>query len=256
VHVHGGRVALWLTTRRRRLLARVTLFAADRVVAVSEGVRAVLAASLPPDRVGLIGNGIDVAAYGPPGPANVPPRIMYAGVLTPRKGLVDLFRASTLLTSRGVRHEILVAGGTPDEGTEAEAEVRRSATKAVRFLGPLPHEAMAGLYRTVDVFCLPSWWEAMPLSLLEAMASGLPVVASSVGDVPKVVDPEVTGRLVPPKDPVALADALEPLLLDHTLRSEMGTAARRLAEARFTTRRMAAEIAFLYDEVLRSRAAG
>jgi glycosyltransferase involved in cell wall biosynthesis len=198
----------------------------------------------------VLDNGVDVAAYGPPGPPNEPPRILYAGVLTPRKGLIDLFRASELLRQRGIRHEVIVAGGGPDEGAEAEAEVRSAATDAVQFIGPQPHESMPAVYRAADIFCLPSWWEAMPLSLLEAMATGLPVVATMVGDVPRVVESDVSGRLVPPRNPGALAEALEPLLRDPSLRASLGAAGRRRVEAGLTLKHTMDAVAHLYAAVL------
>jgi len=250
VHVHGGRVALWLRPGPRQVLARICLAPADRIVAVSNGVGEVLAGSVGPDRVLVLANGVDVTAFGPPGPPNDPPRILYAGVLTPRKGLLDLFRASELLLRRGIRHEVIVAGGAPDEGPEAEAAVRSAANEAVRFLGPQPHESMRAVYRTADVFCLPSWWEAMPLSLLEAMATGLPVVATTVGDVPRVVESDVTGRLVPPSNPNALAAALEPLLRDPSLRATMGAAGRQRVEAGLSLAHTMNAVAALYAAVL------
>ncbi|MGH2732471.1 MAG: glycosyltransferase family 4 protein [Actinomycetota bacterium] len=249
VHAHGGMVQLWLITPARRLLARIALAPTDRVVAVSEGGLAALGAVLSPARMSLIDNGVDMSAYAPDprsriAPANDPPRILYAGPITPRKGLLDLLEASSLLRERGACHEILLAGGTPAEGPEAEAEVHAAAGRQVRFLGPRPHEAMPGLYRSVDLYCLPSWWEAMPLSVLEAMASGLPVVASRVGDIPRAVCDGVTGRVVPPRDPRALAEALEPLVVNPELRRRYGEAGRRRAERHFD---LAATIAALDD---------
>ena len=86
---------------------------------------------------------------------------------------------------------------------------------------------MAKFYRDSDVFCLPSWWEAMPLSLLEAMASGLPVVASDVGDVARVVgDDGATGIVVRPHSAEQLTSALEQLLADPEEARRMGAAAR------------------------------
>jgi glycosyltransferase involved in cell wall biosynthesis len=219
-------------------------------VAVSTGVASVLSHSIGSDRVIVLDNGVDVAAFGPAGPANDPPRILYVGVLTPRKGLIDLFRASELLHGRGIHHEVIVAGGRPDEGPEAEAEVRTAATDAVRFLGPQPHESMPAVYRGADIFGLPSWWEAMPLSMLEAMATGLPVIATKVGDVPRVVEPHVTGLLVPPRSPEALAEALEPLLRDPDLRARLGAAGRRRVESDLTLRHTLDAVTDLYATLL------
>jgi glycosyltransferase involved in cell wall biosynthesis len=98
-----------------------------------------------------------------------------------------------------------------------------------------------------DVFCLPSLFEGMPVALLEAMALGVPAVATAVGGTPEVVADGVTGRLVPPKDPAALAAALLQLLTDEGRRQAMGSAAHARAEARFSINSLVA----LYDRVYR-----
>ena len=115
---------------------------------------------------------------------------------------------------------------------------------------PQPHQDMPALYRRVDLFCLPSWWEAMPLTVLEAMAAGLPVVATSVGDIARMVEDGVTGRLVPPHQPEALAGALEPLLRNVELRRAMGRAARQTVNDRFNLSGAAAALDLLYREAL------
>ena len=89
----------------------------------------------------------------------------------------------------------------------------------------------------------------MPLSVLEGMASGLPVVASTVGDIPRAVIDGMTGRLTPPRDPQALADALEPLLRDPGLRRRMGGAGRRRIEERFDVAETCRALGILYQEV-------
>jgi glycosyltransferase involved in cell wall biosynthesis len=249
VHAHGGMVQLWLTTPLRRLVARVALAPADRVVAVSRGGLSALGKVLGPAQTSLIDNGVELPAYAGEKAPNDPPRVLYAGPITPRKGLLDLLEASRLLGERGVRHEVVLAGGTPAEGAEAEAQVHAAAGEQVRFLGPQPHEAMPELYRSADLYCLPSWWEAMPLSVLEAMASGLPVVASEVGDIPRAVSDGVTGRVVPPRDPRALAKALEPLLTDPELRQKYGEAGRRRAEEQFDLATTIEAIDRLYREL-------
>lgn len=230
LHVHSGLVELWLHGRLRTAVTRFLLRPCDLVIACSEGSRAALTRALG-DRVVLVDNGVDVAAFSPPAQRHEgTPRVLYAGLLSPRKGVPDLVRASRLLLARGVAHELVLAGGTPDEGPGDEREARAEDSPAARWLGPQPHEAMPDLYRSADVFCLPSWWEAMPLSVLEAMATGVPVVATPVGDVPRVVRPGETGLLVPPRDATALAGALQELLTDSVKRWAWGRAARRLVE--------------------------
>lgn len=250
LHVHSGLVELWLRTGARRALARLVLSPAHRVVTMSNPTRDALAAALGPGRTSVVDNGVDAQRFRPGGATNDPPRILYAGLLTPRKGVVDLMRASEELDRRGIAHELVLAGGMPDEGPEDEAAVRAAAPQRARLLGGQPYEEMPALYRSSDVFCLPSWFEAMPLSILEAMASGLPVVATDVGDVRRIVEDGVTGLVIPPKRPDVLADALGRLVEDAELRRSMGGAGRSAVEGRFTVGRMIDEVDALYKQLV------
>ena len=253
LHVHSGLAQTWLTTRSRRVLAGRVLGAADRLIVVTEGSRAALAAALGAERVLLIDNGVEIEPSARP-PAHQPPRILYVGVLSPRKGLIELSQASFLLLERGVDHEVWLVGGTPEEGDAPEAEVRAAAGDRVRFLGVRPREDMPAIYREGDVFCLPSWYEGMPLSLLEAMAAGLPVVATAVGDVGRVVADSVTGRVIAVHDVSTLASALEILLRDPALRQRMGNAGRERVEADFDIQNTCARVDALYTELSRRSA--
>jgi glycosyltransferase involved in cell wall biosynthesis len=141
-------------------------------------------------------------------------------------------------------------GGTPDEGAAAENLVRMAAaTRSIELMGAVPPEDMPGIYAAADIFCLPSWWEAMPLSLLEAMAAGLPVVATAVGDVARVVEDEVSGMLVPPRDSTRLAAALVCLLLDPEMRERLGRSARARVEGHFSAERTVAALDLVYSSL-------
>lgn len=255
VHVHGGLGVLWLTGRRRRLLARAALAPAHRVLVVSAQLGERLASVLGEQAVCLVDNGVDTARFAAQGGtheggAHDPPRALYVGVLTARKGVLDLLVASRLLTERGLAHEFWLAGGTPGEGSDAATPVLEAVRAAgARLLGQQLPERMPSLYREADVFCLPSWWEGMPLSILEAMASGLPVVASDVGDIGRVVRTGITGTLVPPRDPTALADALEPLLRDAGRRQELGRAGRDLVVRSFSSSATVRALDRVYSEL-------
>jgi glycosyltransferase involved in cell wall biosynthesis len=109
---------------------------------------------------------------------------------------------------------------------------------------------MPAAYADAEVFCLPSWWEAMPLSVLEAMSAGLPVVASDVGDVSRLVTTEC-GAVVPAKDPRRLADALRVLLLDPELRRRQGEASRKRAVDAFSSTATALAIDRVFRDVRR-----
>ena len=253
VHAHGGNIETWLTSGRSRLIMRTAMRPAHRVVAVWTAGQRALESALGESRVRLIDNGVDPSHYRAPEPAHEPPRVLYVGLLTPRKGVVDLIEASRILADEGVRHDLWLLGGTPDEGPAAALPVHEAAQGRANLLGTRPPEEMPGEYAKADVFCLPSWWEAMPLSILEAMAAGLPVVATRVGDVDRAVDDGITGFVVPVKSPERLADALRPLLTDAELRARMGAAARTRVEQHFSSTVTARAVSDLYAELELSR---
>ena len=254
VHAHGGNIGTWLQGRWRRGLLRACLRPASRVVAVWTAGEQALRGVLGPARVRLVDNGVHLDDFTPRPAQREVPRVLYVGLLTPRKGVLDLLSASRTVTERGVAHELWLVGGTPDEGLEAEAAVREAVTDGhVRLLGSRPPEEIAGAYAEGDVFCLPSWWEAMPLSVLEAMACGLPVVATDVGDVHRAVQHGATGFVVPPRSPDALAASLEKLLADADLRAAMGRAGRERVTGSFSSAATAAAVDAVYQELGRRR---
>jgi glycosyltransferase involved in cell wall biosynthesis len=248
MHAHGGNIETWLTTRRTKTLMRVAMAPVSHVVAVWSAGERTLGAALGPGRVSLIDNGVDTERFSPAASDHEPPRILYVGLLTPRKGVLDLIEASRLLRDEGVEHELLLVGGMPDEGPEAAEPVLAAAEGVAQRLGTRPPEEMPAAYADAEVFCLPSWWEAMPLSVLEAMSAGLPVVASDVGDVARLVTP-ACGSVVPVKDPRRLADALRPLLVDAGLRRQQGEAARKRATEAFSSTATALAIDRVFHDV-------
>ena len=253
VHAHGGNIETWLTTRRAALVMRACMWPADGVVAVWESGCQALARVLGPRRVRLVDNGVDTDRFRPAEHVDRVPRVLYVGLLTPRKGVLDLLTASRMLAEEGLEHELLLLGGTPDEGPQAAEPVLAAAEGAATLLGTRLPEEMPAAYAEGDVFCLPSWWEAMPLSVLEAMASGLPVVASDVGDVARLVEDGVSGYVVPARSPDELAGALRKLLDDPGLRRRMGKAGRRRAEERFSSAATAQALGALYARLEEAR---
>ena len=187
-------------------------------------------------------NGVDVPPE-PQGPAgHRPPRVGAFGRLTRQKGYDVLLDAVRELVDRGVEHEVVLGGA----GREEAALRRAAAGLPVTLTGWVadPRLFLAG----VDVFCLPSRSEALPLALLEAMAEGLPCVATDVGDVVARLDGAV--EVVPVEDAVALADALQGLLEDRPRAAALGRAARdRVAAGHDTSTMVAATFAALHRAV-------
>ena len=138
--------------------------------------------------------------------------ILYVGNLLETKGLGDLVEALKILETRDESLPafklLLVGPGGVFETDLRQMITDRALEERVVFLGPRPHEEIPALMRAADVFCLPSWREGWPCSVVEAMACGLPVVASEVGGIPELVNDKEVGILYPAKEPVKLAEAL------------------------------------------------
>ena len=175
------------------------------------------------DRVHVVPNGVDVPGA-PSGPAgNAVPRVGALGRLTAQKGLDVLIDAVRELTAGGVPVEVVVGG----EGRDGDRLRAAAVGLPVTFCGFV--DDVRGFLAGLDVFCLSSRREALPLVLLEAMAEGLPCVATDVGDVAPAVGADAV--VVPPEDPGALAAALAGLLADPAARAELGRRARARAVA-------------------------
>jgi glycosyltransferase involved in cell wall biosynthesis len=175
----------------------------------------------------VIRNGVGPTAVGPVGAPAARPRLVMVGRLQAPKDPLTFVRA--LATLGGQDFDALLVGDGPERAL-VEEEVRRLGIEAlVRLLGE--RSDVPELLRRADIFVLSTRSEGLPLSVLEAMAAGLPVVASNVGGVPELVIDGETGLLVPPGDPHSLAGAIERLLGDPRLSRRFGEAGRaRVAE--------------------------
>jgi glycosyltransferase involved in cell wall biosynthesis len=173
--------------------------------------------------------------------------VTFVGRLAPPKDLTMLLKAVKPLA--GI--EVLIVG---DGELRKEVEkyiLKNGLSKKVFLLGE--REDVPEILVNSDVFVLPSRWEGLPFTIIEAMMAGLPVIASKVGGVPELVDDGITGFLVPPGDYRSLAQAIQKLVDDKNLREVMGKNGREKALKLFTVERMLSETAKVYDEVLRTK---
>jgi glycosyltransferase involved in cell wall biosynthesis len=225
---------------------RRKLHAATFTVTCTDANRAALAAIAPDARVHRMYHGVDQTLFRPrrrilPLPADEAdaPLILSVGRLRPKKGLHHLVEACALLRDRGVRVRCEIVG-YGDERARLEALVERHALgDRVHFLGKLAREAVIERYAQATVYVQPSCIAAdgdrdgIPNVLLEAMACGLPVVATRVSGIPELVDDGGNGLLVEPDDPAALAAAIAHLLARPHLCGDLGCRARDAVVSRF-----------------------
>jgi glycosyltransferase involved in cell wall biosynthesis len=177
----------------------------------------------------VIPNAVDVGATPVSAGERSTPRIVSVGRLKAPKDFQTLARALSLLPQGSF--EALIVGDGPDRSALERTLRRLGLDESVRLAGA--RDDVPSLLADADVFVLSSRSEGSPVSVIEAMAAGLPVVASRVGGVPELVEDGETGFLVPPEDPQALTRVLARLLEDHTLRRRLGDAGRQRARREF-----------------------
>jgi starch synthase len=243
---------------------RVSLDSAAAVVAVSDGMRNDVLSVYPeiaPERVRVIRNGIDTVEYAPDQKTDVlerhgidqsRPYVIFVGRITRQKGVPVLLRAAAALDPSAQLVLLAGAADTPELGAEVSALVAElQATRSGVIWVPemLPKPDVIQLLTHALVFACPSVYEPLGIVNLEAMACATAVVASRVGGIPEVVDDGVTGLLVPPDDPAALADAMNLLLRAPGRADAMGRAGRERAVAEFSWDAVAAQTAALYAEL-------
>lgn len=213
-----------------------------------------------PERIHTIPCGIDTDRFRPIDRAasrrqlGLPedrPIVIWVGRLERLKGIDILLGALAQLESR--QFTLLIVGG--DEGAsvlraELEAQAREAGITAnIRFTGPIPHDELPVYYSAADVCAVPSYYESFGLAAVEAMACGIPVVASRVGGLISTVSDGVSGYLIPWRCPEPFAEKLEVLFGNPELRANFGRAARESVK-RFRWETVALEVAAVYDRAL------
>ena len=228
----------------------LTLRHADHVICLNTDDREFLTRSMgiPADRISRVTPGAD-PVFGE-GAAQRSydhgRRLLFAGTWLPRKGVQELAQAFTSLVEAGhdIHLDVLGAGVDP---AVVKGAFSSTAAGRVHLRTGSDDEEIAAAMREADIFVLPSLFEGTPLTLIEAMWSGLPVVTTATAGMKDVVHDQRSGLLVPPADAVALAAAIGRLISDAALRQRMGTDARLVAQRDYTWDNAAATFASAYQ---------
>ncbi|HJR59617.1 MAG TPA: glycosyltransferase [Vicinamibacterales bacterium] len=235
----------------------------DCFICASDAIRRMLVSDgVPEARTVTVHEGIDLAhvAAAPLAPLHeelwLPhgsPVVGNVAALVPHKGQRHLVEAAALVVRQVPDARFVIAG---------EGELRATLEHQIKHLGLEKHVLLAGfrpdilsLHKAFDIFVMSSLTEGLGTSLLDAMACGKPIVATTAGGIPEVVRDRHTGFLVPPRDHHAMADAIVRLLKDEGLRRRMGAAGLSLVNANFSAERMVQETLGVYERVARITAA-
>jgi glycosyltransferase involved in cell wall biosynthesis len=188
--------------------------------------------------------------------------VLYVGRFDPRKGIETLVRAIGQSKLRETNQLRLIIGGGSRPGQSDGYERERieaivaelGLTAITHFPGQLSREQLPTYYAAADICVVPSHYEPFGLVTLEAMACGTPVVGSDVGGLQYTVDPEVTGLLVPPKDELAFAHAIDSILANPDWQHQLGKAARKRVETVFSWDGVATQLGQLYTQLMLEQA--
>lgn len=252
-------------SRKRSVCHRLLLRKKDRLVAVGEATRQALIANegLPSDRVEVIYNGVELSQF-----RNVAPsvrqevrdelKLAHDELVITLVARLDPIKdhPTAIATLERVREAIpkarlLVVGDGPERENIENIVKRQRLDEHILLLGT--RRDVPRLLRASDVFLMTSVGEGIPLTIIEAMAAGVPVVSTRVGGIPEMISDEETGFLREPGDAIGLAKAIVTLRHDTTLREQITSAARDRAFSDFSREKMLASYATIYEEMLRGR---
>ena len=226
-------------------LQRAAYACAHKVVANAEAAAVRLRVErVPADRIIVIPNGLDLTVFQPRSPRSTFRRVVMVANLRPEKGHDTLIDAARRILDLFPDAHFDIVGDGTERAWILDYARSRGVSEAFSFWGH--SEDIPSRLASADVFVLPSRSEAFPNAVLEAMAAGLPVVASAVGGILEVVQDGQTGLLVPPGRPDALAEGLCRLMTDRDLSLRLAGAGRALVEARYSFERMVSALENLY----------
>lgn len=254
-HIHASELGRFLDEQGRveRLWTRRQFARAAKTLALSKRMADRLAEVAPRERIAIIPNAVRIP------PSRIPARrddngpvILSLGLVGPRKGSFDLIVALALLGSAHPQARLILAGnGDLDAARELAASM--GVAERVELPGWVDGDGRQRLFDCATIYALPSHGEGLPMSLLEAMAQGLPVVTTAVGGIPDLVSHRRTGLVVPPGDVVGLAAALSALLGDPAQRATLGQAGRDHVARHFSFAAIMPRLEAVYAEAMRLR---
>jgi glycosyltransferase involved in cell wall biosynthesis len=248
-HLHGGGFIDFYHRKRgiiRRWLIRFVLDKSAEIVVLSENWRRKVSQMTANRNITTIANPVTVNTSLSVGDyrraENV---VLFLGRLNKDKGIFDLVNAVAEIMN-SFPDTILRFAGQGDIETIKRRAASKNVLTNIEFLGWVTGNAKTRALAEASIYALPSYMEGLPMGILEAMAAGLPVVASDVGAIPEIVENEVTGLLITPGDIDGLANAMRILLSDLSLRVRMGDTARKRIEERYMPHRIVPQLEKLY----------
>lgn len=251
LHLHGGDFELFYRSecgKWRQRYIRYVLRTVSRVVVLSQQWRTRIEAIEPAAKTVTIGNPVAVASIVPSIAERQPADLLYLGRFSERKGVFDLLEACEIVRAKYPSLRIRCGGEGDVAGVETRAR-ELGLADALHMLGWVSGAAKDRELMQATIYVLPSHAEGLPMGVLEAMAAGTPVIATTVGGIPDAIENGVSGFLVEPGDVPALAERIQQLLADSELRERFAAAARAKVMSDYATQRLLAQVEELYKRL-------
>lgn len=181
-------------------------------------------------------------------------KILYLGAIGEKKGVFDLLYASEILQEKGCEFKLNIVGPEMEEGCKEKLKIismKRNLEKYIEIYKEIKYNETISFYSSADIYILPSYTEGLPMTLLEAMASGLPVVSTKVGAIPEIIEDGINGFLVNPGNIFDLASKIEILINNKPLRKKMGLMNKAKAREKYSLFQQVNGFRNLYLELLK-----
>lgn len=252
LHIHGGKFDLFLQKLNQSLLKIVhwLLKKCAYVVVLSDSWQEKFNAIFPDLEFSVVSNGVPIhkidREYAKQKTNKV--QILFLGNLSKNKGIFDLIAAMEKVEGA----ELIIVGGEDEPGISQriqQALNKQGLDEKIKLVGPKHGDEKKGILQAAEIYVLPSYAEGLPISLLEAMAVGLPVIVTPVGGIPSVINDNQEGVLVPVGNIEQLANAINRLATDSILRMKMGDAARKRCEEHYGIEQAVAKLIKIYTNI-------
>lgn len=251
LHLHGGGFAAFYDGLRgplRRAYIRYIFNHASRVLVLSSSWHVWVRGMSRNPHIETVLNPVALPPMVAPWPARQAGTVLFLGKLGRAKGVYDLLQVCAELTQRCPALHLALGGDGDRSAVQQQADALGVA-QHVDLLGWVHGEQKTRLLNSCRIYILPSYFEGLPMSILEAMASGVPVIATSVGGIPDAIQDGVEGYLLAPGDVKGLADRIARLLNDDALAQKMGAAGRRKVECQFSTAAVMPRLEQIYNDL-------
>lgn len=249
LHIHGGRFDYFIENsgdlKKKRIIGLMNR--ADRIVVLSQSWRSYFRQYLPDDKIVVLHNPCPTIAPSYNKPTEMPVRLVFIGRLCRAKGAWDLVDAIGRMDACGMRLDMY--GNGENEWIKSLVE-QKGLDGIISVHEWVSNDTINRVLDSAHILVLPSYYEGLPMSILEAMSKGLAIVAGNVGGIPEAVIDNENGFLVKPGDIETLADRMSRLVRDPDLRAKMGARSLVIARQKFSIRSVQCQLSLLYRDVV------